>query len=147
MRVTRTVIFNGNGVSFSSRLIESEFPQFEQVIPRSFIAEMVINRISLAEGLERASLVTDSVRLTISGGILYIRGDHATMGQTFEELGVMATGEEIQIVFSPQYLLDFLKAVGGERVRFSFTGANDRALLRPVDADDYQYVVMPYQLL
>lgn len=142
----KQIFMTAAGVTFSSRLIEAEFPQYEQVIPRSFVGEMVVNREAIAGALERASLVTDTVKLTVSGGVLYLRGDDTATGQTFEELGVMATGEEIQIVFSPQYLLDFLKAVGGERVRFSFTGANDRALLRPVEGDSYQYIVMPYQV-
>lgn len=143
---TKQVFFSGSGVTFSSRLVEAEFPQYEQVIPKNYVAEMVVNREALAAALERASLVTDTVKLTINGGVLYLRGDDAAVGQTFEELGVMATGDEIQIVFSPQYILDFLKAVAGERVRFSFTGPTDRALLRPIDSEYYQYVVMPYQV-
>ncbi|MGE5550521.1 MAG: DNA polymerase III subunit beta [Bacteroidota bacterium] len=142
----KQVFFSSLGITFSSRLIEAEFPQYEQVIPKTFVGELVVNRETLAGALERAALVTDTVKLTVSGGVLYLRGDDASTGQTFEEIGVMATGEEIQIVFSPQYLLDFLKAVTGERVRFSFTGATDRALLRPVDGEDYQYIVMPYQV-
>ncbi len=141
----KQVFFTGSGVMFSSRLVEAEFPQYEQVIPKSFTAEMVINRDALANGLERASLVTDTVKMIISGGILYLKGDDA-VGQTFEEIGIMASGEEIQIVFFPQYILDFLKAVTGERVRFSFVGPTDRALLRPVDGEYYQYIVMPYQV-
>ncbi|MGE5598560.1 MAG: DNA polymerase III subunit beta [Bacteroidota bacterium] len=142
----KQIFLTAAGVTFSSRLIEAEFPQYEQVIPKSFVGEMVVGREAIAGALERASLVTDTVKLTVSGGMLYLRGDDTANGQTFEELGVMATGEEIQIVFSPQYLLDFLKVAGGERVRFSFTGATDRALLRPVDGDYYQYIVMPYQV-
>lgn len=142
----KQVFLSGNGVTFSSRLMEAEFPQYEQVIPTSFQSELVVKKEALAASLERASLVTDTVKLTVSGGILYLRGDDAALGQTFEELSVEATGEEIQIVFAPQYLLDFLKAVGSEEVRLSFTGPTDRALLRPMDGENYQYVVMPYQV-
>jgi len=142
----KQVFFNGNGVMFSSRLIEADFPQYEQVIPTSFQSELVVKREALAASLERASLVTDTVKLTVSGGILYLRGDDAALGQTFEELSVEATGEEIQIVFAPQYLMDFLKVVTSEQVRLSFTGPTDRALLRPMDGENYQYVVMPYQV-
>ena len=143
---SKQVFFSGSGVTFASRLVEAEFPQYEQVIPKSFIGEMVIGREALAAGLERTSLVTDTVKFTISGGMLYLRGDDAAAGQTFEEIGIMATGEEMQIVFSPHYLLDFLKTAGSERVRFSFTGPTDRVLIRPIDGDDYQYIVMPYQV-
>jgi len=142
----KQVFFTGCGVTFSSRLIEAEFPQYEQVIPKTFVTEMVVNREALLSSLERASLVTDTVKMTIGGGVLYLRGDDEAVGQTFEEIGIMATGEEMQIVFSPQYLLDFLRTVSVERVRFSLTGPTDRALLRPVEAESYQYVVMPYQV-
>lgn len=142
----KQIFLNGSGVSFSSRLVESEFPAYEQVIPDSFLAELLVSREDLAAALERAALVTDTVKLTISGGVLYLRGDDTSLGQTFEELSVVATGEEMQIVFSPQYLLDFLKAVNGEKVRISLTGPTERALLRPEDGEYYQYVVMPYQV-
>ncbi|MCL6561324.1 MAG: DNA polymerase III subunit beta, partial [Firmicutes bacterium] len=143
---TKQVFFTGNGVSFSSRLVEAEFPQYEQVIPDSFVTEMVVNREAIIDGLERASLVTETVKFTVISGLLYLRGDDAAVGQTFEELGVASTGQELQIVFFPHYLLDFLKVVPGDEVRFSFTGPTDRALLRPVDGEYYRYVVMPYQV-
>ncbi|MGE5527967.1 MAG: DNA polymerase III subunit beta [Patescibacteria group bacterium] len=142
----KQAFFSASGVSFSTRLVEAEFPQYEQVIPKSFVAEMVVNREALAAALERAALVTDTVKMTISGGMLYLRADDAAVGQTFEELGVMATGDELQIVFSPQYLQDFLRVVSAERVRFSFTGPTDRAMLKTVEGDGYQYIVMPYQV-
>lgn len=142
----KQVFFTGGGVTFSSRLVEAEFPQYEQVIPTRFAAEMVVDREALIAGLERAALVTETVKLTVTNGLLYLRGDDATLGQTFEELGVTSTGEDLQIVFSPHYLLEFLKVAPGDQVRFSFTGPTDRALLRPLDGEYYRYVVMPYQV-
>ena len=113
----KLIYITGAGVTFSSRLVEAQFPRYEQVIPKEYQGSLLINRSLLIEALERTSLVSNSIRLAISAKGVIITAKEPDKGKSYEEIPVEFNGEELEIGFNVDPL-DFLKAVDSEEIIF-----------------------------
>ncbi len=142
----KMIYLTGVGVTFSSRLVEAQFPRYEQVIPKEFQGNLLINRTLLIEALERTSLVSNSIRLAISAKGVVITAKEPDKGRSYEEIPLDFTGEELEIGFNVRFLLDFLKAVDSEEIVFKYIQEQKPALLQINGKDDYKYIVMPLKL-
>lgn len=142
----KLIYLTGAGVTFSSRLVEAQFPRYEQVIPKEFLGSMLINRSMLIEALERTSLVSNSIRLTISNKGVIITAKEPDKGKSYEEIPADFTGQELEIGFNVRFLLDFLKAVDAEEIIFKYIQEQKPALLQINGKNEYIYIVMPLKL-
>ena len=142
----KLIYITGAGVTFSSRLVEAQFPRYEQVIPKEFQGSLVISRTLLIEALERTSLVSNSIRMGISEKGVIITAKEPDKGKSYEEIPVDFNGEELEIGFNVRFLLDFLKAVDTEEIIFKYIQEQKPALLQIKGEEDYKYIVMPLKL-
>ena len=142
----KLIYITGAGVTFSSRLVEKQFPRYEQVIPKEFQGSLVISRTLLIEALERTSLVSNSIRMGISEKGVIITAKEPDKGKSYEEIPVDFNGEELEIGFNVRFLLDFLKAVDTEEIIFKYIQEQKPALLQIKGEEDYKYIVMPLKL-
>lgn len=142
----KLIYLTGAGVTFSSRLVEAQFPRYEQVIPKEFQGSILINRSMLIDALERTYLVSNSIRLGISAKGVIITAKEPDKGRSYEEIPVDFTGQELEIGFNVRFLLDFLKAVDAEEIVFKYIQEQKPALLQINGKDDYIYIVMPLKL-
>ena len=105
-----------------------------------------------ADALKRVSLLSSersrAVRLKATKGCLEISSNSPELGEAVESVPVDYDGDEVIIGFNARYLLDFLDAIGDEKVRLSLKDADTQGLLRPEGdhPEEYRYVVMPMQL-
>ncbi|HPT86335.1 MAG TPA: DNA polymerase III subunit beta [Bacillota bacterium] len=147
VQVTDRLIFvEGSGISFSSRLVEAQFPRYEQVIPKEFNGSVLVNRADFIAALERSLLVSYSVRLKIAGDQIEISAKKPDKGHAFEEIPAKILGVDLEIGFNARFLLDFLKSVDVENILFNYIQEQKPALLQCEGRTDYQYIVMPLKL-
>lgn len=142
----KLIYLTGRGVTFSSRLVEAQFPRYEQVIPKEFQGNILINRNMLIEALERTSLVSNSIRLSISDQGVIITAKEPDKGKSYEEISVDFKGQGIEIGFNVRFLLDFLKVIDAEEILFKYIQEQKPALMQINGKDDYIYIVMPLKL-
>lgn len=142
----KLIYLTGGGVTFSSRLVEAQFPRYEQVIPKDFQGNIQINRSMLIEALERTALVSNSIRLSISTKGVIITAKEPDKGRSYEEIPVDFSGQELEIGFNVRFLLDFLKAIDSEEIVFKYIQEQKPALLQIKEKDEYIYIVMPLKL-
>ena len=142
----KLIYINGAGVTFSSRLVEAQFPRYEQVIPKEFKGSLLINRSLLIEALERTALVSNSIRMAISAKGVIITAKEPDKGRSYEEIPIEFNGEKLEIGFNLRFLLDFLKAVDAEEIVFKYIQEQKPALLQIKEKEDYIYIVMPLKL-
>jgi DNA polymerase-3 subunit beta len=142
----KMLFVKGAGIVFSSRLVEAQFPRYEQVIPKDFSGVLAIKRSEFIEALERTALVSFSVKMAISDGQMIVTAKEPDKGRSYEEIPIELTGPPIEIGFNARFLLDFLKSVDSEQVFFKYTQEQKPALLQGIDQEDYRYVVMPLKL-
>ncbi|MBN2206983.1 MAG: DNA polymerase III subunit beta, partial [Candidatus Aminicenantes bacterium] len=134
------------------RIIESKFPNYEAVIPKENPNALVVSRGEIADAIRRVSLLSAErsrgIKFSISKNKLRLYSSNPEMGEARDEISVEYKGQELEIGFNAQYLLDFLTTVTAESVRFELKDENSAALLRPAAKDGmtYLYVLMPMKI-
>jgi DNA polymerase-3 subunit beta len=142
----KLIFIHSEGVLFSSRLVEAQFPRYEQVVPKEFVGTAIVSRNQLVEALERTALVSYSVRVHFSEKGMFITAKEPEKGKSYEELITEFSGKEIEIGFNVRFLLDFLKVSASERVVFKYLQEQKPVLIQGIEAESYIYVVMPLKL-
>lgn len=139
----RIFISQGNWV-FSSRLIESQFPAYKQLFPDSCDVELTISKKDLINAVDRISTVLkiSAVTLNIENDFVKVFGSSSDFGDAEEEVPAKATGK-ISVTFNQQYLLDGLKGVNSEMVRIEIQEGLNPSVIRPLDGEDFSYLLMP----
>jgi DNA polymerase-3 subunit beta len=138
------------GVSLAMRLIEGEFPNYRQVMPKTPRHRLVLASEPLGQALRRVALLSAersrTVRLEFGDGRLTVSTSNPELGEAREELDVDYGAEAIAIGFNARYLLDALAAFRSKEVEFALDDQLSPALIRPTDDPDSVAVVMPMRL-
>ncbi len=147
--------FEGGGRRTTTRLLDGEFPKFRSLLPNEVNAVAELPTAAFTESVKRVSLVAERstpVRLTFSTGQLVLEAGTGDEAQAIETLEASFDGEDIQIAFNPQYLLDGLSAIDSDTTRMSFTIPTKPAVItgKPTGDEpaqpDYRYLLMPIRL-
>jgi DNA polymerase-3 subunit beta len=137
-------------VTLVMRLIEGEFPNYSQVIPKEANSQLVIPKEDLVQALRRVSVFSSersrAVRVALSDGKLTISSNNPDLGDAREELDVDYAGDTIAIGFNSRYLLDAIGVMRSKEVRIGFQNDVSPVQLAPADDDDALAVVMPMRL-
>lgn len=138
-QIGRTILF--------STLIEGEYPNYRDVIPREFVSQAEVLRGEFLEALERVSLVTSGVpvvEVSFGEGIVGLRlsGD---LGVAEEEVSGNVEGTHLRVAFNARYLLEALRVMKDERVTLGLSGELAPARLFGTSGS-FEYVLMPVRL-
>ena len=136
--------------TFTSKLIDGRFPDYQRVIPQNITKVATIAREELRRALSRAAIISNEkfrgVRLQVSTDKIRILAVNPEQEEAEEELAAEYQGEQLEIGFNVGYLLDALGAIEEEKVTIGLTNADSSALIQGVGDADSRYVVMPMRL-
>jgi DNA polymerase III subunit beta len=142
--------FEGAGRRTTTRLLSGEYPRVQQLLPAEYSAVAELPAAPLADAVKRVALVAERntpVRLTFSSSEVLLEAGTGDEAQASEAIGASFDGDEMQIAFNPQYLLDGIGAVDSDVARISFTTATRPAVITGKSegegTPDYRYVLMP----
>jgi DNA polymerase-3 subunit beta len=138
-------------VSFFMRLVEGEFPDYQQVIPAAPRAQARVNRDDLFAALRRISLLASErsrgVKFQLERGRLELSASNPDQGEASEDVEITYTGDSLTLGFNARYVIDVLAVHGeGEVIELGFTDEVGPALMRASGDPEYTYVVMPMRL-
>jgi DNA polymerase-3 subunit beta len=135
-----------------SRVLSGQFPNWEAVLPRSNERSFPIGRDEITAAIRRVAILADerskTVRFGLKKGSLEIAASHSDLGDADETLAIEYDGEEFQIGFNYQYLLDFLGTIPETEVSFDFKDGESATQLRGLPGDIWvsRYIVMPMRI-
>jgi DNA polymerase-3 subunit beta len=137
-------------VTFTSKLIDGRFPDYEAVIPIGADREVKIDREALRASLQRAAILSNEkyrgVRIEVSPGQIRINAHNPEQEEAQEEVEADTKVDSLVIGFNVNYLLDALSALREEEVILQLRDANSSALVRESSSDKCRHVVMPLRL-
>ena len=137
-------------VTFTSKLIDGKFPDYEAVIPIGADREVKVDREALRAALQRASILSNEkyrgVRVEVSPGLLKISAHNPEQEEAQEELEADTRVDGLAIGFNVNYLLDALGALRDEHILLLLRDANSSALVRGAEHQHARHVVMPLRL-
>lgn len=137
-------------VTFTSKLIDGKFPDYEAVIPIGADREVKIDREALRAALQRASILSNEkyrgVRVEVSPNLLKISAHNPEQEEAQEEVEAETHVDALAIGFNVTYLLEALGALRDEFVVMQLRDANSSALVRGAGSQHARHVVMPLRL-
>ncbi|MGI9293706.1 MAG: DNA polymerase III subunit beta [Pseudomonadales bacterium] len=138
------------GIRFTSKLIDGRFPEYERVIPQDTSNALTADRTLFRSALQRTAILSNEkyrgIRLIIRQGGMVLQAHNPEQEEAEEEFEADYSGEEIEIGFNVNYLLDALSAIESDEVSLALVDGNSSCLLREPGKDDCKYVVMPMRL-
>jgi DNA polymerase-3 subunit beta len=137
-------------VTLFMRLIEGEFPNYRQVLPKAAKYQLVIAAEKLSQSLRRVQLLSAersrAVKMHLNEGKLTLSTSNPELGEAIEELDVDYAGEELNLGFNARYLLDALSVLQSKEVSLGLQDELSPAQVRPTDDPDTLAVIMPMRI-
>jgi DNA polymerase III subunit beta len=136
----------------TSRLLEGQYPNYRQLIPRQFSRQMTLERRLFVSALERIAVMADQknsiVKLSLDSvkQELVLSVDAQDVGSARESVPAQISGDDIEIAFNVKYLLEGLKAVTTTEVQMQFNTSTSPSILTPLGGLKMTYLVMPVQI-
>ncbi len=144
------VRFTLGSIEIVSKIVEGKFPDYLKVIPTSHANRVSIERVVLAQSLNRAAILSNEkirgVRLVFTKNALSIICTNNEQEEAEEGLAIDYDGDPLDIGFNISYLLDVLNHVDSETVTITMGDSNSSALVQIPGRDDFKYVVMPMRI-
>ncbi|SET72253.1 DNA polymerase III, beta subunit [Natronincola peptidivorans] len=143
-------LFTIGNTKLISRLLEGEFINYKQILPKEYKSKIKVKTKSLLDSIERASLLAregknNLVKFVVDENRLNITSN-SELGKVQEDVYIDLEGEAIEIAFNSKYFIDALKIVEDEEVYLEFTTNLSPGILKPVSNDNYTYLILPVRL-
>lgn len=146
----RHICLDIGNMKFTSKLVDGRFPDYQRVIPEGGDNVLVADNQLLSQTLTRVAILSNDkyrgIRMVLGQNNLQIRANNSEQEEAEDELVADYTGDEFEIGFNANYLLDAIHAIGSEKVKIILTDSNSSCLIRPPDDSSSSYVVMPMRL-
>lgn len=145
--------FRVPSLQLSIKLVEVQFPPYDQVIPQNTQHEIVAPRDLVADALKAVSIAasdrTGGVKLTLGSNVIRFSSESPESGDGFDEVPVEYAGTELTVGFNAHYLMQVLSAIDQPEVVLGVSGELDPATVRPktqASGSDYLAVIMPMRI-
>ena len=133
-----------------TRLMQGQFPKYNQLIPQTFPKEAVLNKADLTSALERVAVMVNEknsiVKFEFADNTLKLSGDSPDAGNSEDEIDAKYTAEPLAIAFNYKFILEFLKIVEADEIKIQLNSSLSATVFAPCSDEDYIYLVMPVQL-
>lgn len=135
-------------VQYTSRLIEGEYPNYEEITPKKFETTIYLSKENFLNQIKTASLFcgkSNEVKMNIvpKKGIITISSQSPNLGNYQGSLAGKIKGKEMEIAFNYRFLIDGILEIKTPEMILDLTNEEGPAVLRPVDLEDYFYILMP----
>ncbi len=149
-------LFHMANVDLVSQLIEGNFPDYNQIIPKSYSTRTVVSTSDFLKAAKTANIfardAANIVRLEIvpggelAPGRVTLTATSAEVGDNVGEIDAVIEGEEMEIAFNAKYLIDVLSVVDAAQVALETTTASSPGVIKPVGSEDFTHVIMPMHI-
>ncbi len=141
------VLFDIEGVLIATRIIEGEFPNYNQVIPEPAPQKIKVNTQKLLSAIRRANLLAtpdfQAIKCEVFSNKLVVSKSTPNVGESREEVGIEYSGKELVVGFNPQFLIDVLKNIEQEDINLELMGPDKAGVIR---TNDYLYLALPMRI-
>lgn len=146
------------GIDLVSQLIEGNFVNYRQIVPKSHTTRVVLNTEQFLKACRTANIFARSeanvVHLDIEpgegdgalGGRMRMTATSAEMGDSVVDLDASVEGEPLTIAFNVRFLMDVLSVVDSAQVVLEASGPASPGVIRPVGSEEFTHVIMPMNI-
>ena len=142
-------MFSIDKIEVVSRVIEGQYPDYKQIIPKDSKTEIMINRNEFIRAIKAASIFSKTgvndinLDFTIDKNITLISSSSGITGENKTEIESKITGSDNGIVLNYRYLLEGVNSINTENIILKIIDLNTPCVLKADNGDDYIYIIMP----
>ncbi len=146
-----SVMIEVEGTTIISRLLEGEFIRYEQIIPNEFTSQITVQREQFENGLERAAILSKNdknnlVKFDVKEKVLTLVSN-SEIGNIKENIPISLHGKDLLIAFNARYFSEALKNTNEEFVRMNFTSAVSPCVIKPVEGEEFLFLILPVRIV
>ncbi len=146
----RRVHFRVGSVDLICKLIDGQFPDYRQVIPKKLEYEIPVDRSELENALRQVSVMaaepSRQIKISFNSSNFTITASTPDIGEAQDSISANYDGEEMIVAFNSNYLMDIIRIINNEKVIVGFSTPNAPAVLKDPEDADFIAVVMPMKL-
>ena len=145
-----TIVLKTEKTLTISRLLEGQFPKYNQLIPSESPKQAIVNVSQLISALERVSVMvndkTSIVKMLFADNELTLTADTPDSGKSEDKIDIQYTAEELAIAFNYKFVLDALRIIESDEVIIGLNASLSATVLKPNSDDDFISLIMPVQI-
>jgi DNA polymerase-3 subunit beta len=139
---------SGSGARYTSRVVDSTFPNYKEILPKKFETEATVLKSDFAEMLRKARVFSGNdqhvgLHVYPAKKIFSATARSSDVGEMSDSIDAAITGEDIDINFHIGYLGDCLASIESDSINLGFSGAGKPLVIRGVSDASFTYLVMP----
>ncbi len=138
-------------VEVTMRVVDADFPDYRRVLPSHHSTKVVLSRDELLDALKRVMIIarkgSEAVKFSIEDGGLTLSSKSPDYGEVVEELDADVEGEELYIAFNPKFVQESLRKIDTSEVEMLFDGQAKPLKLKPLENEEYFYIIMPIRIV
>ena len=138
------------GFTFTSKLVDGKFPDYERVLPKGGDKVVLGDREVFRQAFARTAILSNEkyrgVRFLLESGLLTLVANNPEQEEAEEQMAVDYSGDSLEVGFNVSYLQDVANVLDSNEIKITLSDSNSSALLQEPETDDCAYVVMPMRL-
>lgn len=137
-----------DNIKFVSKLTDGVFPDYNQIIPKKFSTDVIIDKNLFINSLKISSVFLgklNDLNLIVNSGenFLITKTSNNNIGENISKIPAEITGEPIKITFNHKYIFDCLPYIDSEKIILRFSGDGKPLLILGIKDNNFQYLAMP----
>ena len=142
------IVFKNENTEIISRLINGEFPEYQQIIPKTYETEIILNKNELINAIKLVGILTDrlnEIKISIKENLknIEIFSHNNVFGANKYLIPAKIKGEPIEVILNWRFLLDGIKNIASENIFFGLNNSNKPAIIKSPEDSSYFYILMP----
>ena len=142
------VVFQNESFYYTTRIVDSKFPNYREIIPKDAHVEITLLKNDLAEVLKKARIFSDTEQyigfhLYPERKVCTVTASSSRVGEMSDSLDVVMKGQDLDIKFHISYIADCLSSIQSDSVTLSFAGVGRPVVITGVSDQTFRYLVMP----
>ncbi|MDP2933015.1 MAG: DNA polymerase III subunit beta [bacterium] len=143
------VLFRASSSELISRLIEGQYPDYQQIIPKDFMTTVTVKIEEFVSAIKLSGLFVSSennnieMRADKEKNLLILKSISQRFGSNKTEIPCVVQGQDNEMIFNFRYLLDCLNHVSSPKVQLKLINSNSPAMIMAEGQENYLYLVMP----
>ncbi len=149
------VVFEKNQIAFIakdiylvSRLVEGNFPDYKQIIPKNFTSSVTVLKNDFINSIKTSNIFSDTlhqVKLSVvpNEKALFVESKNNDVGEYKESINASITGDALELNFNNKYIIDCMQSIVSDSIVLNFAGMGKPLLIEGVSKNGFSYIVMP----
>lgn len=147
------VVFRYNDIDLTSRLIDGQYPSYQQVIPTGYQTKAIIDRSEFQNALKVTNIIARSVvgnKIIVDQNpkenVITLSASQAEVGSNESSFAAEVEGEAITMAFSARLVSDMLSHIGGDEIQFESSSSTSAGIFKIRGDTSYLHLIMPMRL-